>query len=394
MTTWRYSINYGPDGEANYANVHAADGQFVGNLRTHHAIAICNAFAVCDKLASIPSGETGAQGWDGDVGQEERYLLNLLEDDRLTAEDLHRAMNRIRYRQLSGVPRPAVTTTMVNAAWNEAKDRRMTGLPTDFRAVLEAALTDKLYDAMLSATPAPAAGGLEAVREALVEAEAAFEAIRIILVNELEEPVRGAFWRAVQARDASRAALAAAAASRGEDWRPVLTGMVAAMNKRDSDFGDGEIPSAHRSLMWRAEQLLASPAATSAETQDDLVSRAEVIRVIRTLGDQDADLALYGAADNARAREYGEAAATRACCAIALMPRALASPAETQGGDGVREMLAGLSDFDHMMACHVGIGYFDGTEITKEWDRLVRPAMDRLKSQLAPSTSAATRGGE
>lgn len=46
MTTWRYSINYGPDGEENFANVYAADGQFVGNLRTHHAISICNAFAV------------------------------------------------------------------------------------------------------------------------------------------------------------------------------------------------------------------------------------------------------------------------------------------------------------------------------------------------------------
>jgi hypothetical protein len=33
-----------------------------------------------------------------------------------------------------------VSTDMVNAAWNEAKTRRMTGLPTDFRDVLEAAL--------------------------------------------------------------------------------------------------------------------------------------------------------------------------------------------------------------------------------------------------------------
>jgi len=40
MGTWQYSINYGPDGEANYANVHDADGFFVGNLRTHHAIEI------------------------------------------------------------------------------------------------------------------------------------------------------------------------------------------------------------------------------------------------------------------------------------------------------------------------------------------------------------------
>lgn len=56
---WRYSINYGPDGEENFANVYAADGQFVGNLRTHHAIAICNAFAVCEKLASAPAPASG-----------------------------------------------------------------------------------------------------------------------------------------------------------------------------------------------------------------------------------------------------------------------------------------------------------------------------------------------
>jgi hypothetical protein len=34
----------------------------------------------------------------------------------------------------------SVTTAMVNAAFNEAKSRRMTGLPSDFRAVLEVAL--------------------------------------------------------------------------------------------------------------------------------------------------------------------------------------------------------------------------------------------------------------
>ncbi len=58
-TGWRYSINYGPDGEENFANVYAADGQFVGNLRTHHAIAICNAFAVCEKLAYAPAPASG-----------------------------------------------------------------------------------------------------------------------------------------------------------------------------------------------------------------------------------------------------------------------------------------------------------------------------------------------
>lgn len=37
---WRYSINYGPDGEANYANVYDSDGALVGNFKLHHAMAI------------------------------------------------------------------------------------------------------------------------------------------------------------------------------------------------------------------------------------------------------------------------------------------------------------------------------------------------------------------
>lgn len=48
-------------------------------------------------------------------------------------------------------------------------------------------------------------------RGPLQKAEADFEAIRLILINELNEPVRRAFWRAVSARDAVRAALSPAA---------------------------------------------------------------------------------------------------------------------------------------------------------------------------------------
>jgi len=93
--------------------------------------------------------------------------------------------------------------------------------------------------------------------------------------------------------------------------------------------------------MTKTEQpraALATPAASPAT--EDLVSRAEVLRVIRSLGAQDADLAMYGAADNARAREYGEAAATRACCAIALMPPASPSPAPA----AVEELVARLRE--------------------------------------------------
>lgn len=63
-------------------------------------------------------------------------LLDLIEDvdmRRRVAELLAAAEERA---PPGGV---AITTTMVNAAWIEAKTRRMTGLPTDFRAVLEAA---------------------------------------------------------------------------------------------------------------------------------------------------------------------------------------------------------------------------------------------------------------
>ena len=37
---WRYDINYGPDGEQNWANLVAPGGEHVANIRTHHAVAI------------------------------------------------------------------------------------------------------------------------------------------------------------------------------------------------------------------------------------------------------------------------------------------------------------------------------------------------------------------
>ncbi len=96
---------------------------------------------------------------------------------------------------------------------------------------------------------------------------------------------------------------------------------------------------ATRAILEAYEAAKAAPA-EGEENATDLVSRAEVLRVIRTLGEQDADLALYGAADNARAREYGEAAATRACCAIALMP----TPAPAEGREAVAVEPEGIRD--------------------------------------------------
>jgi len=37
---WRFVINYGPDGETDYANVYDERGQYVANLKIHHATAI------------------------------------------------------------------------------------------------------------------------------------------------------------------------------------------------------------------------------------------------------------------------------------------------------------------------------------------------------------------
>lgn len=50
---WRYSINYGPEGEANYAFVYDADGHLVSNLKTNHAIAVVAAM----NASSLPAGD-------------------------------------------------------------------------------------------------------------------------------------------------------------------------------------------------------------------------------------------------------------------------------------------------------------------------------------------------
>lgn len=52
---WKYGINYGPDGEANYANVYDAAGALVGNLKTHHAIKVVDAVNRHDAPAEATS---------------------------------------------------------------------------------------------------------------------------------------------------------------------------------------------------------------------------------------------------------------------------------------------------------------------------------------------------
>lgn len=61
---WRWEINYGPEGEANYANVYTDKGDFVGNLRIYHAAAIveaCNAYAVIAAIAELRAALPGEE---------------------------------------------------------------------------------------------------------------------------------------------------------------------------------------------------------------------------------------------------------------------------------------------------------------------------------------------
>lgn len=47
---WRYDIQYGPDGEANYAWVYNDKGEMVCTTKTHHAIAIVDRFNSASEL--------------------------------------------------------------------------------------------------------------------------------------------------------------------------------------------------------------------------------------------------------------------------------------------------------------------------------------------------------
>jgi hypothetical protein len=52
MRAWRYNINYGPDGEEDWANLVTPEGQHVANIRTRHAIAIVEGLNTLEKLLS------------------------------------------------------------------------------------------------------------------------------------------------------------------------------------------------------------------------------------------------------------------------------------------------------------------------------------------------------
>ena len=50
LRLWRYSINHGPNGEQNYANVYDETGRLVGNLAIDHAITVVTTKNEVDEL--------------------------------------------------------------------------------------------------------------------------------------------------------------------------------------------------------------------------------------------------------------------------------------------------------------------------------------------------------
>jgi len=72
---WRYLINYGPDGEENYANVYTPDGKLVGNLRINHAIAIVDGLNAAK--ADRPHVATPAPGENSERANLELRLTEL-----------------------------------------------------------------------------------------------------------------------------------------------------------------------------------------------------------------------------------------------------------------------------------------------------------------------------
>jgi hypothetical protein len=57
---WRYSINYGPDGQEDWANLITPEGEHVANVRTRHAVRIVAALTAASAVRP-----TGAVAWPG-----------------------------------------------------------------------------------------------------------------------------------------------------------------------------------------------------------------------------------------------------------------------------------------------------------------------------------------
>lgn len=85
LTGWRYSINYGPDGEENWANLITPEGEHAANIRIHHARRIVAALSAASQPApavgewqdmpSAPKDGTRVWAYDADHGYEAKVAF-------------------------------------------------------------------------------------------------------------------------------------------------------------------------------------------------------------------------------------------------------------------------------------------------------------------------------
>lgn len=72
-TPWNAQIQYGPEGEANYAWVYADDGEMIGTFRTHHAdriVTAVNAFEanqarIAELEKALKTAHSTIHAWHG-----------------------------------------------------------------------------------------------------------------------------------------------------------------------------------------------------------------------------------------------------------------------------------------------------------------------------------------
>lgn len=165
----------------------------------------------------------------------------------------------------------------------------------------------------------------------------------------------------------------------GGDWRSVLTGMVEAMNRYGHEIGDGDIPSAHRNLISRAEQLLSETTSSVAEGVRALAIVRMFKERIERHGNWDEGCFYYG---NTSASELQEP--------LRLATAALAKPAYSPAGGDVAESHALKALMRAVRRAEDGAGTLPAKEAVKlrpaDWHAVCDRARDL--AALAPAAQA------
>jgi hypothetical protein len=110
---WRYEIQYGPEGEANYAWIYKGD-LFVATMRTHHAVEIVKAIAAL--AAAEERGRIEERALVGKLTEDQHFSVSasMLEDGSPLVTDLIREFERARL-QWDAFQRTGVSTAAIGS---------------------------------------------------------------------------------------------------------------------------------------------------------------------------------------------------------------------------------------------------------------------------------------